>query len=113
MLVFVIVSQGSYSYLRAYSESVRPYITDIGYQEIFSDYVKVQCPNSARVRYVTPNGIHTYLQYGELEEEVSSCDWMLVQKNHYDLSIVIHDLLNEKFQLSQEKFKDYLIWIPK
>ncbi|MGA0261155.1 MAG: hypothetical protein ACO3NI_13465, partial [bacterium] len=113
LLVFVIVSQGSYSYWRAYSESIRPYITDIGYQEIFSDYVKDQCPNSARVRYVTPKGIHTYLQYGELEKEVSSCDWMLVQKNHYDLSIVIHDLLNEKFQLSQEKFKDYLIWIPK
>ncbi len=113
LLVFVIVSQGSYSYWRAYSESIRPYITDIGYQEIFSDYVKDQCPNSARVRYVTPNGIHGYMQYGELEEEVSSCDWMLVQKNHYDLSIVIHDLLNEKFQLSQEKFKDYLIWIPK
>ncbi|MGA1547435.1 MAG: hypothetical protein ACO389_01995 [bacterium] len=113
LLVFVIVSQGSYSYWRAYSESIRPYITDIGYQEIFSDYVKDQCSNSARVRYVTPNGIHGYMQYGELEEEVSSCDWMLVQKNHYDLSIVIHDLLNEKFQLSQEKFKDYLIWIPK
>ena len=113
LLVFVIVSQGSYSYWRAYSESIRPYITDIGYQEIFSDYVKDQCSNSARVRYVTPNGIHGYMQYGELEEEVSSCDWMLVQKNHYDLSIVIFDLLNEKFQLSQEKFKDYLIWIPK
>jgi len=113
LLLFVIVSQGSYSYWRAYSESIRPYITDIGYQEIFSDYVKVQCPNSARVRYVTPNGIHGYMQYGELEEEASSCDWMLVQKNHYDLSIVIHDLLNEKFQLSQEKFRDYLIWISK
>jgi len=112
-LLFISISQASYSYTRAYSESVRPYITDIGYQEIFSNYVKDQCPNSARVRYVTPKGIHTYLQYGELEKEVSSCDWMLVQKNHYDLSIVIFDLLNEKFQLSQEKFKDYLIWIPK
>ena len=110
---FVIISQGSYSYWRAYSESIRPYITDIGYQEIFSNYVKDQCPNSARVRYVTPSGIHTYLQYGKLEEEVSSCDWILVQKNHYDLSNVIHDFLNEKFQLSQSNFKDYLIWIPK
>ena len=113
LLLFIIFSQGTYSYWRAYSESIRPYITDIGYQEIFSDYVKDQCSNSARVRYVTPNGIHGYMQYGELEEEVSSCDWMLVQKNHYDLSIVIHDLLNEKFQLSQINFKDYLIWIPK
>ena len=32
---FVIFSQGFYSYWRASSESIRPYITDIGYQEIF------------------------------------------------------------------------------
>jgi len=110
---FVIISQGSYSYWRAYSESIRPYITDIGYQEIFSNYVKDQCPNSARVRYVTPNGIHNYFQYGDLKELVSICNWTLVQKNHYDLSNVIHDFLNEKFQLSQSNFKDYLIFIPK
>jgi hypothetical protein len=113
LLSFVILIQGSYSYWRAYSESVRPYITDIGYQEIFSDYVKDQCPNAARVRHVTPNGIHTNLQYGNLKESVSICNWMLVQKNHYDQSNVIHDFLNKKFQLSQEQFKDYLIWIPK
>ena len=113
LLLFIIFSQGTYSYWRAYSESIRPYITDIGYQEIFSDYVKDQCPNSAKIRYVNPNGIHTYMQYGDLTKVVSSCNWMIVQKNHNDLSTIIQDFLNEKFQLSQNKFKDYLIWHPK
>ena len=113
LLSFVILTQGTYSYWRAHSESIRPYITDIGYQQIFSEYLKDQCPNSARVRYVTPNGIHTYMQHGELKGIVSSCNWMLVQENHYDLSIIIHDFLNEKFQLSQNKFKNYLIWFTK
>ena len=113
LISFIIFSQGSYSYWRAYSESIRPYITDIGYQEFFSDYVKDQCPNSAKIRYVNPNGIHTYIQYGDLTKEMSSCNWLLVQKNHYDLSTIIQDSLNEKFQLSQNKFKDYLIWLPK
>ncbi len=45
------------------------------------------------------------MQYGELTKEVSSCNWMLVQKNHYDLSTIIQDLLNEKFQLSQNNLK--------
>ena len=113
LISFIIFSQGSYSYWRAYSESIRPYITDIGYQEIFSDYVKNQCPNSTKIRYVNPNGIHTYIQYGDLTKVVSSCNWMLVQKNHYDFSIIIQDFLNEKFQSSHNRFKDYLIWFPK
>ena len=113
LLLFIIFSQGTYSYWRAYSESIRPYITDIGYQEIFSNYVKKECPNSAKIRYINPNGTHAYMQYGELKNVVSSCNWMLVQKNHYDYSTIIQDLLNEKFQLSQNKFKDYLIWYPK
>jgi hypothetical protein len=113
LISFVIFSQGFYSYWRAYSESTRPYITDIGYKEIFSDYVKNQCPDSAKIRYVNPNGIHTYMQYGDLTKEVSGCNWLLVQKNHYDLSTIIQDSLNEKFQLSQNRFKDYLIWLPK
>jgi len=113
LISFIIFSQGTYSYWRAYSESIRPYITDIGYQEIFSDYVKKECPNSAKIRYINPNGTHAYMQYGELKNVVSICNWMLVQKNHYDYSTIIQDLLNEKFQLSQNKFKDYLIWYPK
>ena len=113
LLVFIIISKGSYSYWRAYSESTRPYITDIGYKEIFADYVKNQCPNSAKIRYVNPNGIHTYMQYGDLTKEASNCNWLLVQKNHYVLSTIIQDSLNEKFQLSQNRFKDYLIWLPK
>ena len=113
LLLFVIFSQGTYSYWRAYSESIRPYITDIGYQEIFSNYVKQECPNSAKIRYINPHGTHAYMQYGELKDIVSGCNWMLVQKNHYDYSTIIQDLLNEKFQLSQNKFKDYLIWHPK
>ena len=113
LISFVIFSQGFYSYWRAYSESIRPYITDIGYQEIFSDYVKKECPNSAKIRYVNPNGIHAYMRYGDLTNIVSNCNWMLVQKNHYDFSTIIQDYLNEKFQLSQNKFKDYLIWYPK
>ncbi len=113
LISFVIFSQGSYSYWRAYSESTRPYITDIGYKEIFSDYVKNQCPDSAKIRYVNPNGIHTYMQYGDLTKEVSSCNWLLVQKNHYDLSTIIQDSLNERFQLSQNRFKYYLIWLTK
>ena len=113
LISFIIFSQGTYSYWRAYSESIRPYITDIGYKEIFSDYIKKECPNSAKIRYINPNGTHAYMQYGELKDLVSSCNWMLVQKNHYDYSTIIQDLLNEKFQLSQNKFKDYLIWYPK
>ncbi|MEL0158254.1 MAG: hypothetical protein VXA48_04910 [Deltaproteobacteria bacterium] len=113
LISFVIFSQGFYSYWRAYSESIRPYITDIGYQEIFSDYVKKECPNTAKIRYVNPNGIHTYMRYGDLTNMVSNCNWMLVQKNHYDYSTITQDLLNEKFQLSQNQFKDYLIWYPK
>ena len=113
LLLFIIFSQGTYSYWRAYSESIRPYITDIGYQEIFSNYVKKECPNSAKIRYINPHGTHAYMQYGELKDIVSGCNWMLVQKNHYDYSTIIQDLLNEKFQLSQNKFKDYLIWHPK
>ena len=51
------------------------------------------------------------MQYGELKDVVTS-NWMLVQKNHYDYSTIIQDLLNEKYQLSQNVFKDYLIWYP-
>ena len=53
------------------------------------------------------------MQYGELKDVASKCNWMLVQKNHYDYSTIIQDLLNEKSELSQNKFKDYLIWYPK
>ena len=81
-------------------------------RRFFQIMSKINVP-LARVRYVTPAGIHTYTQYGELMEVVSSCNWMLVQKNHYDLSNVVQDFLHEKFQISQKRFKDYQIWLPK
>ena len=113
LLLTVIFTQGTYSYWRAYSESIRPYVNDIGYKGIFSEYVKNQCPSAANIEYATPTGIQRSIQYGNLEEIDPNCNWMIVQNNHYDQSTVIRDFLNDKFQLSQNKFKDYLIWIIK
>ena len=112
LLLLCILIQGSFSYWRAYSEYKKPYVTDIGYSDQFTNYITNNCTNS--VAYILdPGGLH-FFQTSKGDHDKKSCGKLiLVLRDHYTQSEIIRWFLKKNYAKTDMKFKDYLIWSRK
>ena len=110
VLMLFILLQGSFSYWRAYSEYKKPYATDIGYSDQFTNYIKKNC-NADSVAYILdPRGLHFFQSSkGDLDKKYCG-KLILVLRDHYSQSEIIRWLLEKNYAKTDMKFKDYLIW---
>ena len=60
ILMLIILLQGSFSYWRAYSEYKKPYATDIGYSDKFSNYITNNCNADSDTYILDPNGLRFF-----------------------------------------------------
>jgi len=110
VLMLFILLQGSFSYWRAYSEYKKPYATDIGYSDQFTNYITNNC-NADSVAYILdPRGLH-FFQSSKGDHDKKSCGKLiLVLRDHYTQSEIIRWFLKKNYAKTDMKFKDYLIW---
>jgi hypothetical protein len=108
--MLIILLQGLFSYWRAYSEYKKPYATDIGYSDQFTNYITNNC-NADSVAYILdPMGLH-FFQSSKGDNDKKSCsELILVLRDHYAQSKIVRWLLEKNYAKTDMKFKDYLIW---
>ena len=110
VLMLFILLQGSFSYWRAYSEYKKPYATDIGYSDQFTNYIKKNCNADSAAYILDPRGLH-FFQSSKGDLDKKSCGKLiLVLRDHYSQSEIIRWLLEKNYAKTDMKFKDYLIW---
>ena len=110
VLMLFILLQGTFSYWRAYSEYKKPYATDIGYSDQFTNYITNNC-NADSVAYILdPRGLH-FFKSSNGSADKNACDKVvLVMRDHYEQSKIIRWLLEKSYVKTDMKLKDYLIW---
>ena len=110
LLLFYILIQGSFSYWRAYSEYSKPYVTDIGYSEKFTNYFANQCNSGSTAYILNPEGLHSFKSYKKMIGRNACEKLILVMRDHYYQSEIIRWVLEKKYKMTDMKFKDYQIW---
>ena len=110
VLMLIILLQGSFSYWRAYSEYKKPYATDIGYSDQFTNYITNNCNADSAAYILDPKGLH-FFQSSKGDYDKKSCGKLiLVLRDHYAQSKIVRWLLEKNYAKTDMKFKDYLIW---
>ena len=110
LLLLCILIQGSFSYWRAFSEYKKPYVTDIGYSDKFTNYFANHCSSDSTAYILNPEGLHFFKSSKNLLEK-NSCDKLiLVMRVHYDQSKIIRWFLEKNYKKTDMTFKDYQIW---
>ena len=110
LLLLCVLIQGSFSYWRAYSEYKKPYVTDIGYSDQFTNYIINNCSADSTASILNPDGLHFFQAFkGDLDQK--SCgNLILVLRDHYTQSKIIRWFLKNNYANTDMNFKDYLIW---
>ena len=113
LLLLCILMQGSFSYWRAYSEYKKPYVTDIGYSDQFTNYITNNCNADSTASILNPDGLY-FFQSSKGDHDKKSCGKLiLVLRDHYTQSEIIRWFLKKNYAKTEMKFKDYLIWSRK
>jgi hypothetical protein len=113
LLLLCILIQGSFSYWRAYSEYKKPYVTDIGYSDQFTNYITNNCNAESTAYILDPSGLN-FFQSSKGDHDKKSCGKLiLVLRDHYTQSEIIRWFLKKNYAKTDMKFKDYLIWSRK
>ncbi len=113
LLLLCILMQGSFSYWRAYSEYKKPYVTDIGYSDQFTNYITNNCNADSTASILDPGGLY-FFQSSKGDHDKKSCGKLiLVLRDHYTQSEIIRWFLKKNYAKTDMKFKDYLIWSRK
>ena len=81
--------QGTFSYWRAYSEYKKPYITDIGYTEKFTNYFINYCKSGSNAIILNPKGFHFFKSSDNIHGKNYCGELILVMRDHYDKSKII------------------------
>ena len=112
LLLLCILIQGSFSYWRAFSEFKKPYATDIGYSDQFTNYITNNCNTDSTASILNPDGLY-FFQSSKGDHDKNSCGKLiLVLRDHYTQSEIIRWFL-KNYAKTDMKFKDYLIWSRK
>jgi hypothetical protein len=113
LLLLCILMQGSFSYWRAYSEYKKPYVTDIGYSDQFTNHITNNCNADSTAYILDPRGLY-FFQSSKGDHDKKSCGKLiLVLRDHYTQSEIIRWFLKKNYAKTDMKFKDYLIWSQK
>jgi len=112
LLLICILMQGSFSYWRAYSEYKKPYVTDIGYYDQFTNYFANNCNADSNAFILNLDRLY-FFQSSKGDHDKKSCGKLiLVLRDHYTQSEIIRWFL-KNYAKTDMKFKDYLIWSRK
>jgi len=110
LLLLCILMQGSFSYWRAFSEYKKPYVTDIGYSDKFTNYFINYCNSGSTAYILNPEGLHFFKSSENIHGENYCGNLILVLRDHYDQSTIIKWFLEKNYNKSDISFKDYQIW---
>ena len=110
LLILIILSQGSFSYWRAYSEYKKPYVTDIGYSDKFAQFLTNNCNAESSAYILDPRGLQFFKSSTGSAEKNACGKVVLVMRDHYAQSEIIRWVLEENYRKTEMVFKDYLIW---
>ena len=110
LLLVSIFIQGSFSYWRAYSEYTKPYVTDIGYSEKFTQYFTNNCNAESSAYILDPRGLHFFKSSSGSADKNACGKVVLVMRDHYSQSEIIRWVLEENYRKTEMVFKDYMIW---
>ena len=110
LILVSICLQGAFSYWRAFSEYAKPYVTDIGYSEEFSDYIVKNCDGKSSVHILDPNGIHFFKSFRGGANKKDCGKLVVVMRDHFKNSNIIKWFLEKKLYKTDMIFKDYIIW---
>ena len=105
-----IFIQGSFSYWRAYSEYTKPYVTDIGYSEKFSQYLTNNCNAESSAYILDPRGLYFFNSSQGSADKNACGKLILVMKDHYAQSEIVRWVLEKNYLKTEMVFKDYMIW---
>ena len=112
ILLLCIIMQGSFSYWRALSEYKKPYATDIGYADQFTNYFANNCNADSTALILNLGGLYLF-QSSKGDHDKKSCGKLiLVLRDHYKQSEIFRWFL-KNYAKTDMKFKDYLIWSRK
>ena len=109
LLLLCILMQGSFSYWRAFSEYNKPYVTDIGYSDQFTNYFTNYCNSDSTASILNPEGLHFFKSSKNILGKYSCGKLILVLRDHYTQSEIIRWFL-KNYVKTDMKFKDYQIW---
>ena len=110
LLLLSILMQGSFSYWRAFSEFKKPYITDIGYSDQFTNYFANHCNSDSTAYILNPKGLHFFKSSKNILGKSSCEKLILVMRDHYYQSKIIRWVLEKNYKKTYMRFKDYQIW---
>jgi len=113
LLLLCALMQGSFSYWRAYSEYKKPYVTDIGYSDQFTNYISNECGVDSTAYILNPDGLYLFKAFKGNHDKKSCDELILVLHDHYTQSKIIRWFLKNNYAKNNIKFKDYLIWSRK
>ena len=109
LLLLFILMQGSFSYWRAFSEYKKPYVTDIGYSDKFTNYFSNYCNSDSTAFILNPEGLHFFKSSNNVLGKNSCGKLILVLRDHYAQSVIIRWFL-KNYVKTDMKFKDYQMW---
>ena len=110
ILMLIILLQGSFSYWRAYSEYKKPYATDIGYSDKFTNYFNNNCNADSSAYILDLKGLHSF-QSSKGDYDKKSCGKLiLVLRDHYAQSKIVRWFVEGNYVKTSMRFKDYIIW---
>jgi hypothetical protein len=110
LLLISIFIQGSFSYWRAYSEYTKPYVTDIGYSDKFTQYYADNCNADSSAYILDPRGLQFFKSSTGSVDKNACGKVVLVMRDHYAQSEIIRWMLEEEYRKTEMVFKDYMIW---
>jgi hypothetical protein len=110
LLLVSIFIQGSFSYWRAYSEYTKPYVTDIGYSDKFTQYYADNCNADSSAYILDPRGLQFFKSSTGSVDKNACGKVVLVMRDHYAQSEIIRWMLEEEYRKTEMVFKDYMIW---
>ena len=112
LLLLCILMQGLFSYWRAFSEFKKPYVTDMGYYDQFTNYFAKNCNADSNAFILNLDRLY-FFQSSKGDHDKKSCGKLiLVLRDHYTQSEIIRWFL-KNYAKTDMKFKDYLIWSRK
>jgi len=109
LLLLCILIQGSFSYWRAFSEYKKPYVTDIGYSDHFTNYFTNYCNSNSTAYILDPERIRLFKSSKNILAKNSCGKLILVLRDHYIQSDIIKWFL-KNYEKTDMRFKDYIIW---
>jgi len=98
LLLLCILMQGSFSYWRAYSEYKKPYVTDIGYSDQFTNYITNNCNTDSTASILNPDGLYFFQSFKGDNDKKSCGKLILVLRDHYTQSKIIRWFLKKTMQ---------------